>query len=91
MDLPADNFGALEPFVPLLLTPGAAEALAVKIYRLVRNSSLKLDEVMLCSLREYQNPVASDVMQFQIGLAVAEASDFEFVPSLFRPASKPAL
>jgi hypothetical protein len=91
MDLPADSFGALEPFVPLLLTPGAAEALAVKIYRLVRTSSLKLDEVMLCSLHEYQNPVASDVMQFQIGLAVAEASDLEFVPSLFRPAGKPAL
>jgi hypothetical protein len=61
----------------------------VKIYRLVRTSNLKLDEVMLSSLREYQNPVSSDVMQFQISLAVAEASDLEFVPAVFRPAAKP--
>ena len=66
-----------------------SEALAVKIYRLARTSTLKLDEVMLASLREYQNPVAADVMQFQIRLAVAEASDLEFVPALFRPAAKP--
>jgi ATPase family associated with various cellular activities (AAA) len=89
IDLPENSFAALEMYVPLLLTPGAAEALAVKIYRLVRTSNLKLDEVMLSSLREYQNPVAVDVMQFQIGLAVAEASDLEFVPALFRPTAKP--
>jgi hypothetical protein len=91
IDLPGDSFMGLEPFVPLLLTPGAAEALAVKIYRLVRTSSMKLDDVMLSSLREYQNPVASDVMQFQIRLAVAEASDLEFVPALFRSVATPAL
>jgi ATPase family associated with various cellular activities (AAA) len=89
IDLPENSFAALEMYVPLLLTPGAAEALAVKIYRLVRTSNLKLDEVMLSSLREYQNPVAVDVVQFQIGLAVAEASDLEFVPALFRPTAKP--
>jgi len=88
IDLPADNFATLEAFVPLLLTPGAAEALAVKIYRLARTSTLKLDEVMLASLREYQNPVAADIMEFQIRLAVGEASDLEFVPALFRPVAK---
>jgi hypothetical protein len=91
IDLPADRFAALEAYVPLLLTPGAAEALAVKIYRLVRTSNLKLDDVMLSSLREYQNPVASDVMQFQISLAVAEASDLEFIPTTFRPPAKRTL
>jgi ATPase family associated with various cellular activities (AAA) len=90
IDVPADSFMGLELFVPLLVTPGAAEALAVKIYRLVRTSRMKLDDVMLSSLREYQNPVPSDVMQFQIRLAVAEASDLEFVPALFRPAATPA-
>jgi hypothetical protein len=91
VELPADSFAALERYVPLLLTPGAAEALAVKIYRLVRTSNLKLDEVMLSSLREYLSPVAFDVMQFQINLAVAEASDLEFVPAPFLPAAKPTL
>src|SRR6201989_3269402 len=32
------DFASLEPRIPLLLTPGAAETLAVKIYRLVRTS-----------------------------------------------------
>jgi SpoVK/Ycf46/Vps4 family AAA+-type ATPase len=91
IDLRADSFAALEAYAPLLLTPGAAEALAVKIYRLVRTSNRKLDDVLLSSLREYQNPVAPDVMQFQINLAVAEASDLEFVPSIFRAATKPNL
>jgi hypothetical protein len=91
LDLPADIFVSAEPFVPLLLTPGAAEALAVKIYRQVRTSNHSLDQVLLSSLREYQNPVAADIMQFQINLAVAEASDLEFVPALFRPAAKSSL
>ena len=84
IDLPPSNFPNLEPFVPLLLTPGAAEALAVKIYRLVRTSNRPLDQVLLSALREYQNPVSPDIMQFQIHLAVAEATDLDFVPACFR-------
>jgi hypothetical protein len=91
LDLPADCFLSLEPALPLLLTPGAAEALAVKIYRLIRTCSQPLEKVLFSSLREYQNPVSPDVMEFQIRLAVKEASDLEFVPALFRPAAKPAL
>jgi ATPase family associated with various cellular activities (AAA) len=88
IEVDAGNLSSLEGFLPLLLTPGAAEALAVKIYRLVRTSSLSLDQVLLSSLREYQNPVPPDIMRFQINLAVAEASDLDFVPSLFvRPQS----
>jgi len=91
IDLAAGSFASLEPFTPLLLTPGAAEALAVKIYRLARTSNQPLDQILLSSLREYQNPVAPEVMQFQIRLAVAEASDLEFVPTLFRSSAMPAL
>jgi ATPase family associated with various cellular activities (AAA) len=91
IELPPDNFLALEPILPLLLTPGAAEALAVKIYRLLRTSSQALEQVLFSSLREYQHPISPDVMQFQIRLAVSESSDLEFVPALFRPAAKPAL
>ncbi len=91
IDLPEDNFARLEPFVPLLLTPGAGEALAVKTYRLVRTSNLPLDQLLLSSLREYQNPVPPDVMKFQINLAVTEASDLDFVPAIFRPLANAAL
>ena len=85
IDLPKESFANLEPQVPLLLTPGAAEALAVKIYRQQRSANLPLYEGMLACLREYQNPVHADIMQFQIRLAAAEASDLEFVPACFRP------
>jgi len=78
------DFASLEPLVPLLLTPGAAETLAVKIYRLARTSgSNPLDAVRTC-LTDYQNPVPLETLEFQIRLAVAEASDLEFVPATFR-------
>jgi SpoVK/Ycf46/Vps4 family AAA+-type ATPase len=89
IEVSTDNFANLEPLMPLLLTPGAAEALAVKIYRLIRTSNPAVDQVLLSSLREYQNPIPPDIMWFQINLAVAEASDLDFVPTLFRPAAKP--
>ena len=56
----------------------------MKVYRQVRTSSSSLDEVLLDCLTEYQNPIASEVMEFQIQIAVSEASALEFVPSMFR-------
>jgi hypothetical protein len=70
--------------MPLLLTPGAAEALVMKVYRQVRTSSSSPNEVLLECLTEYQNPIAPEVMQFQIQIAVNEASALEFVPTMFR-------
>ena len=81
-------FAGMERCIPTLLTPGAAEALAVKIYRQVRTSGASLNEVLSACLAEYQNPIAADVMAFQIRIAASEASDLEFVPAVFRP--KPA-
>jgi len=85
----AENlFGSLESCIPSLLTPGAAEALVMKIYREVRTSSSPLDDVLHGCLAEYQNPIAPEVMQYQIQIAVNEASALEFVPPIFR--RKPA-
>jgi ATPase family associated with various cellular activities (AAA) len=79
-----DAFGALESSIPPLLTPGAAEALVMKVYRQVRTNALPLDEVLRQCLAEYQNPIAPEVMEFQIQIAVSEASALEFVPQIFR-------
>ena len=62
----------------------AAEALTVKIYREVRTGSSQLDAVLSSCLTGYQNPIASDVMAFQIQLAAKEATDLDFVPQIFR-------
>jgi len=35
-------------------------------------------------LTEYQNPIAPEVMEFQIQIAANEASALEFVPQVFR-------
>jgi ATPase family associated with various cellular activities (AAA) len=84
-----DLFPSLESSVPPLLTPGAAEALVMKVYRQVRTSCTSLDTVLRQCLAEYQNPIAPEVMQFQIQLAVSEASALEFVPGIFRRQTQP--
>jgi hypothetical protein len=70
--------------MPSLLTPGAAETLAVKLYRTVRVDSLDPTEALRRSLTGYANPVPVDVLEMQIGLAAREASDVDFVPEMFR-------
>lgn len=84
LDLGDADEQALLPILPTRLTPGAAEALAVKIYRHAKlEGGTALESVQKC-LVGYQNPVPAEIMDFQIGLAVREASDLEFVPEEFR-------
>ena len=83
------SFASLESCIPALLTPGAAEALGMKVYRQVRTSTCSPDDVFRDCLTEYQNPIAPDVMEFQIQIAVSEASALEFVPQLFRRKPSP--
>jgi len=83
------EFEAVKDTVPLLLTPGAAEALAVKIYRVVRTEGKTPLEALRSSLVDYQNPIPLEVLEMQIALAVREASDLEFVPPRFRLNGRP--
>lgn len=71
--------------LPLLLTPGAAEAFAVKAYRLARTGPLAPLEAISASLADYQPPVALEVLEFQMRIAIAEATDLRFVPASLRP------
>ncbi len=82
------DFAPAEKLVPLLLTPGAAETLAVKIYRLVRTSGSSPLDALKTSLTDYQNPVPLETLDFQIRLAASESSDLEFVPLEFRNSGK---
>ena len=70
--------------LPLLLTPGAAEALAVKIYRKVRTESVDVPTALDDCLRGYQAPVPEDVMTYQMRIAIREATDIQFVPEPLR-------
>lgn len=84
VELNAEELPQVAGLIPDLLTPGAAEAIAVKVYRAVRTDNLTPIEALRETLDSYQSPVPPDVMDFQIALAAREASDGEFVPERFR-------
>lgn len=70
--------------IPDLLTPGTAEAIVVKAYRLVQTEGLLGTEALARCLEDYQSPVSKDAMELQISLAIREASDMDFVPAAVR-------
>jgi hypothetical protein len=70
--------------MPTLLTPGAAEAIAVKIARQVITRNTSPADALAETLADYQAPVSEEIMRFQIGLAVREATELRFVPEVFR-------
>jgi hypothetical protein len=70
--------------LPVLLTPGAAEAIAVKAYRLSRTGPMAPLEALVACLQGYQAPVPPDVLEFQMRIAIREATDLQFVPASLR-------
>lgn len=70
--------------LPILLTPGAAEALAVKVYRQSRTAGQSPVEALIACLQGYQAPVPADVLEFQMRIAIREATDAKFVPEALR-------
>ncbi len=89
MPLEKDSFEKLKPMVPDLLTPGAAEALAVKAYRLTKTSQVSPVDALVACLKDYQPPVRPEVIDFQIDIALNEATDIAFVPERFRNRVRP--
>jgi hypothetical protein len=86
--IPESLFSSLESTIPSLLTPGAAEALVMNIYRHVRTSDSPIEDVLCTALADYQSPIASEVMDHQIQLAANEATAVEFIPLNFRRKAK---
>jgi len=84
LELSDADLARLEPRMPTLLTPGAAEALVVKAYRHARTQNVAGGAALEASLAGYQNPVPADVLEFQMRIAVREATDLNFVPPAFR-------
>ncbi len=80
LDLLPREIDDLQPLLPKLLTPGAAEALVVKAYRVTRTEKARPAEALLRSLHGYQSAVPQDVLEFQIRLAIRESTDLAFVP-----------
>jgi hypothetical protein len=83
LEIDEADFAGIEGELPVWLTPGAAEALAVKVYRAVKTSGNSTLESLRISLRGYRPPVAREILSFQMQIAIAEASDRSFVPAVF--------
>ncbi|HEX4809889.1 MAG TPA: AAA family ATPase [Bryobacteraceae bacterium] len=80
---PTESMDLLAPVLPDWLTAGAAEALAVKVYRETKTRKSSPVEALLNSLEDYRPPVPREILAFQIQLAVSEATDQSFVPDDF--------
>jgi SpoVK/Ycf46/Vps4 family AAA+-type ATPase len=79
--IPDDEKPHLLPLIPPWLTPGAAEAIAVKTYRLTRTQSLTPAAALKTCLDGYRPPVDPAIIRFQMSIAAAEATDTAFVPN----------
>ena len=86
MEIPKSALKSLKADLPGLLTPGAAEALAVKVYRAHKVEKLEPLAALKASLKDYRPPVAPEVLGAQIALAIGEATDAEFIPAALRSA-----
>jgi len=82
--LPEELFPQLESKLPLWLTPGAAEVLALKLYRSIHAGGNTMEKALAQALEGYQPPVSREIMEFQIRIALAEATDAAFIPEAFR-------
>jgi hypothetical protein len=84
LSIEAEELQQLESKLPLMLTPGAAEALVVKAYRIARTGNLSGGAALARALEDYQNPLPEDVLEKQMRMAVREATDLSFVPESLR-------
>jgi hypothetical protein len=84
VQLPEESAAQIEPALPPLLTAGAAQALASKIYRTIEVDRLDPTRAALDALTGYVNPVPLTTLENQIRLAIRECSDIDFVPDFFR-------
>ncbi|MEM9480839.1 MAG: hypothetical protein AAGA58_14380, partial [Verrucomicrobiota bacterium] len=79
-----ESFEEFQDMIPELVTPGAAEALAVKVYRLIKTEGKSATEALKACLDGYRNPISPEVLRSQIRMAIEEATDVEFVPEAMR-------
>lgn len=65
--------------MPNLLTPGAAEAIAVKAFRINKTSDLSPIDSLKACLTDYIPPVPEEILKFQMRIAAEEATDASLV------------
>lgn len=77
-------FQQFEPMVPNLLTPGAAEAIAVKVFRGVKAKGLTPEEALEATLSGYLPPIDPEILRHQMSLAAEESTEPSFIDNTVR-------
>jgi ATPase family associated with various cellular activities (AAA) len=78
------EFDQMQHLFPTMLTPGAAEALVVKAYRVSRTEDVAPAAALSRCLVGYQSAIPQEVLEQQMRLAIHEASDLAFVAEELR-------
>lgn len=84
LEIPKEAFDELKNRVPDLLTPGAAEALAVKCFRHVKVKGVGPTQALRLCLDDYLPPISLKILRHQMRLAAEEATEASFVPERIR-------
>ena len=74
-----DSYASLKELIPNLLTPGAAEAIAVKVFRGVKAKGLSGAEALKSTLTGYLPPIDPEILRHQMNLAVTESTEPAFI------------
>jgi hypothetical protein len=80
LDIPENSFESLKDIIPILLTPGAAEAISVQTFRVHKTTDKDALESLKSCLIDYRPPVPIETLKFQMRIAVQEATDASLIP-----------
>lgn len=80
----ASSFAEFKELVPNLLTPGAAEAIAVKVFRGVKAKNLAPAEALKAVLNGYLPPIDPEILRHQMSLAADESTEPAFIDERVR-------
>ncbi len=75
-----DAYEDLKDLIPILLTPGAAEAISVQTFRIHKTTDLDAQGSLKACLSDYRPPVPMDTLKFQMRIAAQEATDASLIP-----------
>jgi hypothetical protein len=80
LDIPKTAFDDLQDIIPILLTPGAAEAISVQTFRVHKTTDLDALGALKSCLSDYRPPVPLETLKFQMRIAIQEATDASLIP-----------
>lgn len=80
IEIDKSEFENLKGKLPTLLTPGAAEALAVQTFRVSKTTEMSDIEALKHCLEVYRPPVSLHILRQQMKLATDEATDSSMIP-----------